>query len=135
MSSRWTTFYGEKLKQAVEAGKVPMAELDDHVHRILRSEFEAGLSTSRFAEERHRCGGQPCRRAPHCRAEHRSAQEQGVALLPLDRSTVRSIAVIGPHADTGMISGGGSAQVDPKGPAGRPLAVACVVPDFALEGV
>ena len=36
-------FYGEKLKQAVEAGKVPMAQLDDHVHRILRSMFLAGL--------------------------------------------------------------------------------------------
>src|SRR5271157_1663567 len=36
-------FYGEKLKQAVEAGKVPMSQLDDHVHRILRSMFLAGL--------------------------------------------------------------------------------------------
>jgi beta-glucosidase len=37
------------------------------------------------------------------------------AQLPLDASKVRSIAVIGPHADVGMISGGGSAQVDPPG--------------------
>jgi len=37
-------------------------------------------------------------------------------LLPLDKNKIHSIAVIGPHADTGMISGGGSAQVDP--PAG-----------------
>ena len=35
--------------------------------------------------------------------------------LPLDATKVRSIAVIGPHADVGMISGGGSAQVDPPG--------------------
>ncbi len=41
--------------------------------------------------------------------------KNGNGLLPLDRSTVHSIAVIGPHADTGMISGGGSAQVDPAG--------------------
>jgi beta-glucosidase len=33
--------------------------------------------------------------------------------LPLDAAKVHSIAVIGPHADVGMISGGGSAQVDP----------------------
>jgi beta-glucosidase len=33
--------------------------------------------------------------------------------LPLDASHVRKIAVIGAHADIGMISGGGSAQVDP----------------------
>ena len=37
------------------------------------------------------------------------------AQLPLDASKIHSIAVIGPHADVGMISGGGSAQVDPPG--------------------
>jgi len=35
------------------------------------------------------------------------------AQLPLDAAKIHSIAVIGPHADVGMISGGGSAQVDP----------------------
>src|SRR5258708_4570339 len=37
-------FFGEKFKQAVQAGKVAMAELDDHGHRILRSEFACGIS-------------------------------------------------------------------------------------------
>jgi len=37
------------------------------------------------------------------------------AQLPLDASKIHSIAVIGLHADVGMISGGGSAQVDPPG--------------------
>src|ERR1700683_5550123 len=36
-------FFGDDLKKAVEAGKVPMAELDDHVHRILRSMFATGV--------------------------------------------------------------------------------------------
>ena len=36
-------------------------------------------------------------------------------ILPLDSARVRRIAVIGGHADVGMISGGGSAQVDPPG--------------------
>ena len=36
-------------------------------------------------------------------------------LLPLDAGAVRSIAVIGSHADAGVLSGGGSAQVDPPG--------------------
>jgi beta-glucosidase len=35
--------------------------------------------------------------------------------LPLNASRVKSIAVIGGHADVGMVSGGGSAQVDPPG--------------------
>jgi beta-glucosidase len=37
------------------------------------------------------------------------------AVLPLNAARLRSIAVIGSHADVGMISGGGSAQVDPIG--------------------
>jgi beta-glucosidase len=40
------------------------------------------------------------------------------AVLPLDAQKVRSIAVIGFNADTGMISGGGSAQVDAPGQIG-----------------
>jgi beta-glucosidase len=41
-------------------------------------------------------------------------------LLPLDKSSIKSIAIIGDHADVGMISGGGSAQVDPPGrPSGQ----------------
>jgi beta-glucosidase len=49
-------------------------------------------------------------------------EEQSIVLLkndhsqlPLDGSKVGSIAVIGAHSDVGMISGGGSAQVDPPG--------------------
>src|SRR5262249_2906985 len=35
--------------------------------------------------------------------------------LPLDASKIKSIALVGSHADVGMLSGGGSAQVDPPG--------------------
>ena len=52
----------------------------------------------------------------------RKIEEQSIVLLkndgaqlPLDAAKLHSIAVIGPHADVGMISGGGSAQVDPPG--------------------
>ena len=36
-------------------------------------------------------------------------------VLPILPSKIRSIAIIGGRADVGMISGGGSAQVDPPG--------------------
>src|SRR5579859_1667338 len=36
-------FFGDSLKQAVQTGQVAMAELDDHVGRILRSEFASGI--------------------------------------------------------------------------------------------
>jgi len=107
-------FYGAQFKEAVQSGKIPLAELDDHVHRILRSEFaagivdnpvkksvvdaEAGLETSRKIAE-----------------QSIVLLKNGPGVLPLDPAKIHSIAVIGPHADTSMISGGGSAQVDPPG--------------------
>src|SRR5579864_8164421 len=105
-------FYGDDLKKAVESGKVPQAELDDHVHRILRAMFATGLMDN------------PVQRSvPDVLGGLEVAQkleEQSIVLLkneksqlPLDAAKIRSIAVIGPHADVGMISGGGSAQVDP----------------------
>src|SRR5437879_7211621 len=105
-------FYGDDLKKAVEAGTVPQAEVDDHVHRILRAMFATGLMDD------------PVRRSvPDVLGGlevARKLEEQSIVLLkneksqlPLDAAKVHSIAVIGPHADVGMISGGGSAQVDP----------------------
>jgi beta-glucosidase len=107
-------YYGEPLKKAVQEGKVPVAELDDHVRRVLRSEFLSGIVD--FPRKRSVVdveGGLET---------SRQIAEQSIVLLkndkgilPLDRAKVRSIAIIGTHADEGMISGGGSAQVDPPG--------------------
>src|SRR6202044_3942056 len=36
-------------------------------------------------------------------------------VLPLDTASVKNIAVIGGFADVGVLTGGGSAQVDPPG--------------------
>jgi len=127
-------FYGEKLKQAVEAGNVSMAELDDHVHRILRSDFLAGLfdyPTQKSVVDVE--GGLAIAR--------RQAEQSTVllknrgGLLPLDGSRVHSIAVIGPHADTGMISGGGSAQVDPPGEPAHPWQAHVWFPTSPLKAI
>jgi beta-glucosidase len=107
-------FYGDKLKLAVESGKVPQAELDDHVHRILRSEFASGIVDNPIQKSVVDVeGGFDIAR--------RLAEQSSVLLknsngvLPLDPRRLQSIAIIGENADTGMISGGGSAQVDPPG--------------------
>jgi beta-glucosidase len=107
-------FYGVKFKQAVESGKIPLAELEDHVRRVLRSEFASGIVD--FPVEKKvvdvEAGFEISRRL----AEQSIVllkNEKGI--LPIDRRKIQSIAVIGPHADKGMISGGGSAQVDPAG--------------------
>lgn len=107
-------FYGEPMKKAVEAGQVPMSEVDDHVRRILRSMFATGVVDD-----------PPVKGVPDVFRNADIAQqiaEQSIVLLknnggqlPLNAAKVRSIAVIGAHSDVGMISGGGSAQVDPPG--------------------
>jgi beta-glucosidase len=107
-------YFGPALKQAVEAGKVPMAEIDDHARRVLYAEFlsgivdnpiqkgvvdvQGGLDTAQSLEEKSIV-----------------LLKNEKAILPLDAAIIRTIAVIGGHADVGMISGGGSAQVDPPG--------------------
>jgi beta-glucosidase len=107
-------FYGDPMKKAVEAGKVPMAELNDHVHRILRSMFACGVIDD-----------PPQKSVVDVVGGFEVAQKiaEGAivllkndqAILPLDASKLHTIAVIGAHSDVGMISGGGSAQVDPPG--------------------
>jgi len=107
-------FYGEAMKKAVLEGKIPMSELDEHVRRLLRTEFARGVID--FPMQRSVVdveGGL---------AIARGLAEESIVLLknahnqlPLDPAKVRSIAIIGEHADTGMISGGGSAQVDAPG--------------------
>jgi len=107
-------FYGDALKKAVESGTVSLAEVDDHVHRILRSMFATGViddpprktvvDVVRGFEVAQRLAEQSI-----------VLLKNGGAQLPLDASKLRTIAVIGAHSDVGMLSGGGSAQVDPPG--------------------
>ena len=108
------TFFGPAFKKAVEAGEISQAEMNDHVHRILRAMFAAGVVDN-----------PPKKQVPDVFRGARIAREvEGKSLvllknekgvLPLDGNRVKTIAVIGRNADRGMISGGGSAQVDPAG--------------------
>jgi beta-glucosidase len=107
-------FYEAKYKAAVEAGTISQAELDEHVHRILRSMFSAGV----IDYPRQRGVIDPFAGLDVAR----KIEEGGIVLLknkattlPLSPSRLHTIAVIGAHSDVGMISGGGSAQVDPPG--------------------
>ncbi len=107
-------FYEAKYKAAVEAGTISQAELDEHVHRILRSMFAAGV----IDHPRQRGVIDPFAGLDVARR----VEEGGIVLLknkaaalPLAAARLHTVAVIGAHADVGMISGGGSAQVDPPG--------------------
>jgi beta-glucosidase len=104
--------YFGSLKQAVQNGQVPQSRLDNMTHRILRAMFANGLFD-------HPNSIQPIDAAGDA-AIAQEMEEQGAVLLKnsgvLPLSTgVASIAVIGSHADIGVLSGGGSAQVTPVG--------------------
>ena len=107
-------FLGEALKEAVTSGRVPLRRLDDMVHRLLRSMFNAGVfdhpATPRSVVDPFR-GRED---AQHI-AEESIVLLKNDGTLPLNVAAVRSIAVIGAHADVGVLSGGGSAQVDAPG--------------------
>src|SRR5262249_9452862 len=107
-------FYGEKLKQAVQSGKISAVELDEHVRRVLRAEFAAGI-VDRPARKSVGDVEGGFAVSQHLAEQSSVLLKNENSLLPLDKNKIHSIAVIGPHADMGMISGGGSAQVDPPG--------------------
>jgi beta-glucosidase len=108
-----TIYLGPSLKQAIQSGQVPQSRLDNMVHRILRAMYAAGLFD-------HPATIQPINAGADA-AMAQEIEEQGAVLLkntgilPFDRSKIGSIAVIGSHADIGVLSGGGSAQVIPVG--------------------
>lgn len=105
--------YREHLRAALAAGEVSPARLDDMVRRILRSLFAKGVMDHPVVEG-------PIDFAAHAAVTQADAEQAAVLLrneggiLPL-AATVRSIAVIGSHADKGVLSGGGSSQVYPEG--------------------
>lgn len=101
--------FGEPLKQAIEAGEVPAARLSEMVRRILRSMFATGIFDSTPVSSQ-------IDYAAHAEVA-RAVAEEGIVvlknrgdLLPLAKS-VQRVAVIGGHADAGVLSGGGSSQV------------------------
>ena len=107
-------YLGNALKKAVESGEIPEARLNDMVHRILRSMFAVGA----IDHPPVRTVVDPFRGledAQHIAEESIVLLKNAGHQLPLDASRVHSIAVIGSHADAGVLSGGGSAQVDPPG--------------------
>ena len=107
-------FFGPKLKEAVEAGRVPVSQIDDHARRVLYAMFLSGVVND--PPEKSVVDVQKGFDVAQ-KVEENSIVllKNNGAVLPIDAAKVKSIAVIGGHADVGMLSGGGSAQVDPPG--------------------
>ena len=106
-------YFGELLKAAVLAGRVPMARLDDMATRVARSLYATGAADQPANEN-----GAIDYAADEAVSE--ADAEQAIVLLkndgnllPLDHA--RRIVVIGGHADKGVLAGSGSSLVYPRG--------------------
>jgi beta-glucosidase len=116
--------YFSTLGQAITSGQVPQSRLDNMVHRILRSMFAVGIFDNP-QNIQPILGYPPNTQLIPAAADAAVAQEieeQGAVLLqnagnqlPLSAANLQSIAIIGSHADSYVLSGGGSAQVQPIG--------------------
>jgi len=106
--------YFSQLGAAISGGQVQQSRLDNMVHRVLRAMYAVGIFDNPQTI-------QPIPAAADA-AIAREIEETGAVLLknsanqlPLNAGTIQSVAVIGLKADTAVLSGGGSAQVQPVG--------------------
>ena len=108
---------GATLLPAVHAGKVSEATIDDKIRRILRTAIQFGwldrdqtdLSIPQLNPEGKQVALEAARAGM-------VLLKNDANLLPLDKSKVRSIAVIGPDAFPAQPAGGGSAEAKPFTP-------------------
>ncbi|MXO58467.1 glycosyl hydrolase [Altererythrobacter salegens] len=106
-------FGAEKLQAALDSGEIDNGMIDTMAGRILRSMFAHGLidnpveAASPIPFEANRAVSQADAQAAIVLLKNEDN------LLPL--TGAKRIAVIGGHADKGVISGGGSSQVYPDG--------------------
>jgi beta-glucosidase len=104
------------LLPAIKAGKVSEATIDDHVRRILRRAVEYGWldqdhnqtdsSISRYNEEGRAVSLEAAR-------DSMVLLKNNGSLLPLDKTKIKTLAVVGPDAYPAEPVGGGSARVVP----------------------
>jgi beta-glucosidase len=113
-------YFGEPLKKAIQDGQVPMSRVNDAVHRVLREMFANGvIDNPPQTEEVNPFQGR--RDAEHIADESIVLLKNADHILPLSAASLKSVALIGAHANVAVISGGGSAQVDaPSGGAVNP---------------
>ncbi len=116
-----TIFFTDRMLEAVQNDRVPIARLDDMVRRILIGMIDSGLFEHPVPDQ-----PQPIDAHEHALIAQLVA-ESGTVLLRNEENTlplgpaVKRIAVIGGHADVGVLSGGGSSQVRSVG--GAPIEI------------
>jgi len=106
------SFAAKYMKPALDSGAIAMRRLDDMATRVLWPLFDSGVF-----DDPAKAG--PIDFKADALVAQRAAEESLVllknagSLLPL--TDVKSLAVIGGHADKGVLAGGGSSGVTPVG--------------------
>jgi beta-glucosidase len=104
----------ENTLKAIQDKLLTMEELDDKVRRILRAYIKTGLVDYKMPELRSELNSER-----HQLLARKVAEEAIVLLknkgniLPLKKSAIKRLAVIGPNAAEARLGGGGSASVTP----------------------
>jgi len=107
-------FSMEKLKKAVQEGKVSEAVINDKVSRLLWVKFMAGLFDKQIIGDTTVLTGDAHKKlALEIAGESIVLLKNEKNLLPLNLTDLKKIAVIGPNAAIARAGGGGSSEVNP----------------------
>ncbi|MDQ3634878.1 MAG: glycoside hydrolase family 3 C-terminal domain-containing protein [Acidobacteriota bacterium] len=104
------------LVEQVKAGKIPMALIDNAVRKVLYSKFQVGLFENSYVDADKALRMTDTKQDRELAAE--AARKSIILLknenntLPLDKTKLKSIAVIGPNADRAHLGG----YTDPNPP-------------------
>ncbi|HEX6732621.1 MAG TPA: glycoside hydrolase family 3 C-terminal domain-containing protein, partial [Pyrinomonadaceae bacterium] len=104
----------QTLRPAIENGKVSLATIDDKVRRILRTALRFGWldrDQTELSIPRYNLQGRAV--ALKSARESITLLKNDGDLLPLDKSKLKSIMIVGPGAFPAVSVGGGSADVQP----------------------
>jgi beta-glucosidase len=109
-----SAYFKEPLKEAVMNGWVSQERFDDMARRILYPLFEHGVIDNPVPKPSNNIDFKKNGLISQADAEEAIVLLKNEKLLPLAKD-LKKIAVIGSHANVGVLSGGGSSQVYPIG--------------------
>ena len=102
------------LLPAIREGKVSVATIDDKVRRILRTAIQFGFLDHEQTDKSIPLDDPRSREVARVEArESMVLLKNDSDLLPLDKTRLKTIAVLGPDADPAVSGGGGSSQTEP----------------------
>lgn len=109
-----SAYFKEPLKEAVMNGWVSQERFDDMAGRVLYALFDKGVIDNPVPKGSNNIDFKKHAAITQADAEEAMVLLKNEGLLPLTKN-LKKIAIIGSHANVGVLSGGGSSQVYPVG--------------------